>query len=412
MVRGAAGRKHIEFDLDKLMRIDKRRLEILARVEQMRARQNEASGEVAQVPDEASRGRLISEMQVLKRELQKEEEKLADVMRDWQALMLQVPNVPDVTVPEGEHAADNQEVRRWGQPPKFGFKPKNHVELMLQHNLADFERGAKVSGFRGYFLKNDLVRLSFALWRYALDKMMAKGFTPMIVPSLVKRDNLLGTGYLPHGDEDLYHTQDNDYLGGTGEVATMGYFADEVIARDKLPIKVAAFSPCFRREAGAHGKDTKGLIRVHEFYKVEQLILCEASHELSVELHEELTRNAEEILQALGLHYRLMALCGAELGRPHVKTYDIETWLPSEGRYLETHSSSYYHDFQARRLGIKYKDEGGKLKYAYSLNNTVIATPRILAAILENYQQADGAVFVPEALRDYVGGQDQIKGTA
>jgi seryl-tRNA synthetase len=225
----------------------------------------------------------------------------------------------------------------------------------------------------------------------------------MVVPSLVKRVAFLGTGYLPQGEEDLYKTQDGDFLAGTGEVATMAYYMNETLDAEALPLKFMSFSPCFRREAGSHGKDTKGLMRVHEFFKFEQVVLCEANHEESVRLHEELTKNAEELLQALKLPYHVVINCGGDLGLGQVKKYDIETWVPSEERYRETHSSSYFHDFQTRRLNIRYRDSQGALHYAHSLNNTALATPRILISIIENYQNSDGTITVPEALRPYFG---------
>lgn len=225
----------------------------------------------------------------------------------------------------------------------------------------------------------------------------------MHVPSLVSKATLYGTGYLPQGEEDLYKTQDDTYLAGTGEVAMMSYHADEVLDAQTLPKKYIALSPCFRREAGSHGKDVKGLIRVHEFFKLEQVILCEASHETSVAFHEELTRNAEELLESLGLHYHVVVNCGGDLGLGQVKKYDIEVWMPSQEKFRETHSSSYFHDFQTRRLNIRYKDTEGKLRYAHSLNNTLVATPRILACIVENFQEADGRIRVPEALKPYIG---------
>ena len=225
----------------------------------------------------------------------------------------------------------------------------------------------------------------------------------MIAPSLVKREAFLGTGYLPQGEEDLYKTQDGEYLAGTAEVGAMAYHMDEVVDKKDLPLRFFAFSPCFRREAGAHGKDTKGLVRVHEFYKFEQVILCEASHEESVRLHEELTTNAEEVAQALVIPYRVVANCGGDLGLGQVKKYDIECWMPSEDKYRETHSSSYFHDFQTRRLNIRYQDADSSLKFVHSLNNTALATPRILAVIVENYQCADGSIRVPDVLVPYVG---------
>ncbi|HVY35732.1 MAG TPA: serine--tRNA ligase, partial [Candidatus Paceibacterota bacterium] len=257
--------------------------------------------------------------------------------------------------------------------------------------------------FRGYFLKGDGALLQFALWNYFLSALIKKGFVPLSVPSLVNKNTLYGTGYLPQGEEDLYKTQDEDYLAGTGEVATMSYHSDEVLDLGGLPKKYVAFSPCFRREAGSHGKDVKGLIRVHEFFKLEQVILCEASHEMSVAFHEEITKNVEELLQALGLHYEVVACCGGDIGLGQVKKYDINVWMPSQKKYRETHSASYFHDFQTRRLNIRYKDAEGKLRYAHSLNNTLVATPRIIACIIENYQEADGRVKVPAVLVPYIG---------
>src|SRR3989338_3788707 len=256
------------------------------------------------------------------------EERLKKVMGEWQTLMLTVPNIPDMSVPDGESDADNLEVKKWGTPTTFSFTPKNHIDLMTALDIADFERGAKVAGFRGYFLKGDAALLSYALWHFISDHFVKKGgFTPMMVPSLMRRESFLGTGFLPQSEEDLYKTQDGEYLAGTAEVASMGYHMDETLDAKQFPIKYFSFSPCFRREAGAHGKDTKGIFRVHEFYKFEQVVLCEASHETSVALHEELTKNAEEIVQALGLPYHVVINCGGDLGLGQVKKYDIECWM-------------------------------------------------------------------------------------
>jgi len=220
---------------------------------------------------------------------------------------------------------------------------------------------------------------------------------------LVRERNLFGTGHLPHGQEDVYKTQDDSYLSATAEIPFTGFFADEVLKEEDLPKKYVGFSPCYRREAGSHGKDTKGFYRVHEFFKVEQFILCKADHQESVKWHENITQNSESLLQKLGLPYRMVVNCGGDIGRAHVKTYDIEVWVPSEKRYRESHSSSYYHDFQARRLNIRYKDKDGQIRFAHTLNNTVIATPRILISLLENNQQKDGTVHVPEVLQKYLG---------
>ena len=401
LIQAGAKKKHITFDVDKLITADDERRKILADVEQMRTKQNEVSDIISSAPTE-ERARLISTMKELKDELQKKEEELKEIMKEWQLLMVQVPNIPDMSVPEGDSDANNKEVRAWGTIPKFSFEPKTHYELMQKLNMVDLERGTKVAGFRGYFLKNDGALLSFALWKFAVDELVKEGFSPMIAPSLVRRETLMGTGYLPQGEEDLYKTQDGDYLSGTAEVATMGHFMDDVLLKTDLPKKIVSFSPCFRREAGSHGKDTKGLIRVHEFYKVEQVVLCEASHEESVKYHEALNQNAEHIMQKLGIPYHVVANCGGDLGLGQVKKYDIEAWMPSEKKYRETHSASYFHDFQTRRLNIRYRDDDGKLRFAHSLNATLMPTPRVLAALIENYQQADGSIAIPKALEPYM----------
>ena len=404
IVQEGARKKRIDFNVDELLKADDRRRELLLSIEKKRAEQNQWSEKIVGAFDAATKTQLIIEMQLLKSRLQKEEAEQKEVMKKWQTLMIQAPNIPDMSVPEGESDADNKEVKVWGEIPKFSFVPKSHIEIMENLGMVDLEKGAKISGFRGYFLKNDAVLLNFAIWQFVSDHFNFKGdFSQMIVPSLVRRETLVGTGYLPQGEEDMYKTQDNDYLAGTAEVSTMSYFADEVLNAGDLPKKVLAFSPSFRREAGSHGKDTKGIFRVHEFFKFEQVILCEASHEESVKRHEELLGNSEEIMQALKIPYRVVVNCTGDLGLGQVKKYDIEAWVPSENRYRETHSCSYFHDFQTRRLNIRYKDKDGKLRFAHSLNNTAIATPRILVSIIENNQQEDGTIAVPEVLQKYMG---------
>jgi seryl-tRNA synthetase len=397
-----AQKKHMDFNVDALIEVDDKRRELLASIEKKKAEQNDVSRKIIGTPQE-EKDKFVYAMQLVKNDLQKEEEKLKEIMMEWQKLMVQVPNIPDMTVPEGESDADNQEVRKWGDIPEFSFKPKSHIELSALHDMADFERGTKVSGFRGYFLKNDGARLSMALWQYGMDFFTSRGLDPMIVPSLVRRESLLGTGYLPQGEEDLYKTQDNDYLAGTAEVATMNYYSDEVIDIKDLPKKILSFSPCFRREAGSHGKDTKGLMRVHEFYKLEQVILCEASHEASVKFHEEINGNTEAFIESLGIPYHTVANCGGDLGLGQVKKYDINLWIPSENTYREISSASYFHDFQSRRLNIRYRDLDGKMRFVHSLNCTAIPTPRSLIAIMENFQQEDGSILIPEVLQKYMG---------
>jgi len=308
-----------------------------------------------------------------------------------------------MSVPEGESDADNQEVKKWGEPTEFSFTPKDHVELMTALDIADFERGVKAHGFRGYFLKKGGAELSWALWNYARDFYKKKNFEPFIAPTVLRKEHFYGTGHLPKEAEDLYKTQDGDYLSGTAEVAMMAYHSGEVLKEADLPRRYLAFSPCFRREAGSHGKDVKGLIRVQEFFKLEQLILAKADHAESAILHEEINRNFEEFLESLRLPYHRLLICGGDLGVSKVKQYDTEAWFPSQNAYRELSSASYYHDFQTRRFNIRYEGADGKKFYTYSLNCTAVATPRIIAAIVENYQQADGTIKVPEALVPYVG---------
>lgn len=406
LIRAAAAKKNLSFNVDELVAADTKRLDILKIVEDLRAEQNAASNGITNA-DAATRQGLIDSMKKVKDELKVREEELEEVMKSWRTLMLAVPNIPDMTVPEGKSDEDNVEAHVWGEKKEFAFTPLDHIELMEKSDLVDFERGTKTSGFRGYFLKNDGAMLELAVWQYAMQRWQKKGFMPMLVPSLVKRETLLGTGYLPQGEDDLYK-DGNDYLAGTGEVAAMFYHSDEVLEDLNTPKKYIVWSPCFRKEAGSHGKDVKGLVRVHEFYKCEQVVLCEASHETSVALHEEIRRNAEEMMEELGLPYHTVINCGGDLGLGQVKKYDIEAWMPSQGKYRETHSASYFHDFQTRRLNIRYKDAEGKMRYAHSLNNTAAATPRLITVIIENYQQADGTIKVPDVLVPFMGGKTAI----
>ena len=406
IVKDAAKKKHIKVDIDRLVAVDDERKALMSKMEEKKAEQNRVSGEVAKASAE-DKQKLIAGMQTLKADIQKDEEALKPIMGEWQALMLQVPQVPDMTVPEGDSDADNVEVKAWGEKTKFDFEPKDHIEIMQNLKMADFERGTKVHGFRGYYLIGDGARLSWAIWNYAQDFFLQKGFTPMLPPTIVRKSNLYGTGHLPNDAEDVYNTQDEDYLIGTSEVSAMGYFSDEVLSKEQLPTKWLAFSPCYRREAGSHGKDVKGLIRVHEFYKIEQIVLCEASHEESVKWHEWLNRNTEEFIESLGIPYHTVLNCGGDIGQGQVKKYDIELWVPMEKKYREISSASYFHDFQTRRFNIRYKDADGKMRYAHSLNCTAIPTPRILVSLVENFQQADGSVKVPEVLQKYLG-KDKI----
>ncbi len=402
IVEAGAKKKHVNIKIDELITLDDKRKETLSSIEKKRAEQNAISEKMPKATPK-DRENMIADMKVVKETLQKEEETLKEIMKEWQDMMLKVPNIPDMSVPDGDTDKDNKEVKAWGEKTIFNFEAKDHVELMTRLGMVDFERGAKVHGFRGYFLIGDGARLSFAIWQYAMEFFSNKKFTPVISPSIVRKINLYGTGHLPGDVEDFYMTQDSDVLSGTAEVPLMAMHGEEVLELKDLPKRYLGFSPCYRREAGAHSKDVKGLIRVHEFYKFEQLILCEASHEESVKNHEEINANTEEFIESLGIPYQTVINCGGDLGLGQVKKYDINLWVPKENAYREISSASYFHDFQTRRFNIRYRDALGKLRYAHSLNCTAIPTPRILVSLVENYQQDDGSIAIPEVLRKYMG---------
>lgn len=409
IVELGAKKKHVDVDITRLIELDDERLALMKEIEDFRSEVNKVSDQIASGQDQQAKVVLIEDMRLVKEKIKTKEERLKEVMDEWKRIMIYIPNVPDMSVPDGETDEDNVELRVVGEKPIFDFTPKNHIELMEGLDMVDFERGVKVSGFRGYFMKNDGATLFFALWQYFLNYFIAQGYTPMIVPSLVRKESLIGTGMLPQSEEDLYKVGENEYLAGTAEVATMGYHMNEILEKKDLPKKYIAFSPCFRKEAGKHGADVKGIIRVHEFFKIEQVILTEASHEESVKWHEEITKHVEYLMQTLKLPYRVVVNCGGDLGLGQVKKYDIEAWMPSQDKYRETHSSSYFHDFQTRRLNIRYRDDEGKLRFVHSLNNTACATSRLPASLVENYQQADGSILIPEVLRPYMGGKEFIK---
>lgn len=404
LIKESAKKKHVNIDIARLLAIDEKRRALIAELDEMRRLHKETSEKIAVLAGE-EREQAIAGTKEAKDKLSHKEFELRTVEGEFDELMLGVPNVQDPSVPDGDSDAENQEIRKWGEPKiEHG---RNYVTLMQMHDMLDTERGTKVAGFRGYFLKNDGALLALALWNFTFEHLIKKGFQPFIAPVLVKRENLIGTGWLggPGNtvEEDIYKTQDDLYLSGTAEVPMMGYHRDEILTEEELPKKYAALSPCFRREAGSYGKDTKGIFRVHEFFKVEQVLLCKANHQESVNLHEELTKNSEEIMQALEIPYHVVVNCGGDLGLGQVKKYDIEGWLPSENRYRETHSASYFHDFQTRRLNIKYRDTDGKLHFAHSLNNTAVATPRIISILLENHQNSDGSINIPKVLQKYMG---------
>ena len=399
LVRIACIKKQINPNIvDKLIEADKKRSELMQSVEKTRRIKNEANEKIKSASLEEKK-KIIEEMKKINNENEKE---LQETEAIFEELMLLIPNIPHESVPEGKSDEDNVEVKSWGNIPSFNYPIKDHVEIAKNLDIVDFERGTKVAGFRGYFLKDEAFQLCFAIWSLAIEKIMQKGFKPIMAPSLVKESALIGTGYLPQAKEDVYETSDGMYLAGTSEVAIMNYHSGETLQTNKLPIKYVGFSPCFRTEIGSYGKDVKGILRVHEFFKLEQVVISENNKEQTEKLHEEITRNSEEVLEALELPYRRVLNCTGDLGLGQVKKYDLEAWVPSQNKYRETHSASYFYDFQTRRLNIKYKDENGEIKYAYSLNNTLIATPRVLISLLENHQQEDGSVKIPKALHKYL----------
>lgn len=408
LVKAGAEKKRLHVDIDRLLEVDRQRRALITEIERLRAERNRQSKAVSVFPPD-ERERLLAATRAITEQLKQSEAALAPLEQEFECLMLQVPNVPAPDVPEGLTEADNVEVRRWREPPAFSFPPRDHMELGEALDLIDIKRAVRIAGTRTYYLKNEAVLLELAVLRFTLDHMIRKGFTPMLVPHLVKDEAMIGTAYFPGGEEQSYHMEkDGLNLIGTSEVPLTAYHYDEILSEAELPKRYAGLSACYRREAGTYGRDTRGIYRIHQFHKVEQVVVCVADEQVSTEEHEGIVRNAEEVLQALQLPYRVVNVCGGDLGLPQVKKYDIETWMPSRQAYAETHSASRFYDFQARRLKLRYRDRQGKMHYAHTLNNTVIASPRILIPLLEIYQQADGSVVVPEVLRPYMGGLERI----
>lgn len=390
-------------DIDKLLKIDADIRSVTDELDKLRQRRNELDTAIKSTADNDERQKSIEESSQLKPKVKELEDELRELKVEFDMLMLWVPNVPASDVPIGKDEAGNQVVKTVGDISAFDFEPKDHLTLAEKLDIVDVQRGTKIGGFRSYFLKGKGMILEQAILRYALDHMVDEGFTPMNVPVMVNKEWLVGTGYFPWGEEDHYYTQDDQGLVGTSEVSLTAYYANETLNETQLPVKLVGMSPCFRREVGSHGKDTRGVFRIHYFNKVEQVVLLPADEELSREWHDKMLGYAEDILKGLGLSYQVLLMCTGDMGPGQRKKYDIETWFPSENKYRETHSDSYFMDFQSRRLNMRYKDSKGETKYVYTLNNTVAATPRLLAAVIENYQQKDGSIVVPEALRKYTG---------
>ena len=404
-VKAAVRVKGIGLDVDELLHLDVQTRKLQHELDQAQARKKSSSKEFAKA-DEARRAQLRAESAELDEYLKSLREQLADANGKLTQLLLLTPTIPWTGSPVGPDESANVEIRRHGTAPEFGFAPLDHVELLEARGWADFARARKVAGERAYALTGQAVLLERAMHAYALDMLNTKGYTLVSVPALVREEALIGTGQFPaHREETYAITADDLYLAGTAEVSLVGFHSGEILDLKQLPIRYAGISPCFRREAGSAGRDVRGLLRVHQFEKVEQFIICVADDTESDRWHAEILSTAEHLLQGLGLAYRVLECSTGDMGAGKYRMNDIDTWMPSLGAYRETHSCSSLHDWQARRANLRYRDADGTIRFAYTLNNTAIATPRLLAALIENYQDADRRVRVPEVLRPYLGAE-------
>ena len=353
----------------------------------------------------------LEQLKLAKNQETDSQERIKHLQPIFDDLMLLVPQPADDEVPLGKDDTENIELRREGQVRQFDFKFKDHMQLGVDLGIIDVERGVKLAGTRSYFLKGDGARLHWAVLQFAMDVMVARGYSPMSVPLLMKDEAMRGTGYYPGSEEQTYRMERDELnLAGTAEVPLTAYHSGELLREEDLPIKFAGMSTCFRREAGAAGKDTYGLYRIHQFDKVEQVVICKNSVEESNKYHEEILGNSEVVMRALEVPYRVVVVCTGDLGRGQAKKYDIEAWMPSRNNYCETHSASKFYEFQARRMNLRYKDSAAKKNmFCHTLNNTVIASPRVLIPIMELYQNVDGSITVPKVLQPYMGGQELIK---
>ncbi|MBU1151675.1 serine--tRNA ligase [Patescibacteria group bacterium] len=406
-IKASAKAKNADIDIDKLIRMIEKRNEILQKIENFRARQNEVS---KLIPQAKNKEELLTEMSKVKEDLKAIEPDIEAIEKDIEAIAMYVPNPILDSVPIAKDEDGNEVIRKWGEPRKFDFEPKDHIELGKTLDIIDIERGTRMSGARFYYLKNEGAMLEWALLQFVMQKLIAKGFSPIVPPVLVKEEAMIATGFFPADKNEIYHVNPDDddlYLVGTSEVPLTMLHYQEILEEKDLPIRYCAFSPCFRREAGSYGKDTAGVIRVHQFDKIEMFIF---SHpDKSEEEHETIREIEEEIMQELGLPYQLMNIASGDLGNPAAKKYDIETWIPTQEKYRELTSCSNCTAYQARRAQIRYRTTEGKKEYVHTLNGTACSMTRPIVAIIENYQEADGSVTIPEVLRPFMGGRDTIK---
>jgi len=406
----ALGKRKGEFPIDKVLKLDEDRRNILVEVEEMKAKQNAQSKEIPKLKKEGKDpASIFAEMKELSEKIRELDVKVKEIDEDLRHTLLQIPNTPHESVVEGKDDTDNVEIRKFGEPRKFEFEAKAHWDLGTDLNILDFENATKITGARFTVFRGLGARLERAITQFMLNLHTENhGYTEMSTPFMVNRNSMIGTGQLPKFEEDMFHLPSKDYfLVPTAEVPLTNLERDNILSEKSLPIYYTAYTPCFRQEAGAAGRDTRGLIRNHQFDKVE--LVKFVAPESSYDELEKLTNNAEEVLKQLGLPYRVVALCSGDLGFSSAKTYDIEVWMPSYGRYVEISSCSNFEDFQARRANIRYrKEDTGKVEFVHTLNGSGLAVGRTFAAILENYQQEDGTVIVPEVLRPYMGGLEKL----
>ena len=413
VVRAAITNKRVELNLDDLLGADKDRRELIAKIEQKRARKNEIAALIPKASKD-ERPALIDEGKSVKTELEQLEPALTQAQKTFDDLMLRVPSIPRPEVPVGKGEEDNVEIRKVGTPPKFDFPVRDHVQLMTLHKMVDWDGPRKFTGGRAYALKGWGALLELAVTRLAVDVLVARGLQLVIPPVMVKERAMQGTGFFPLGIEEAYSiTADGLFLVGTSEVPLVSLHCDETLDASQLPIRYAGMSNCFRREAGAYGKDTKGLYRVHQFTKIEQVVFCVPDEAVAEKEHYGLLGNAEAILEKLEIPYRVAIACTGEIGLGQTRKHEVESWMPGrndgKGAYNETHSCSTLGDFQARRSNIRLRMPDGSLTYPYTLNNTAIASPRILIPLLENHQREDGSIALPKALVPYMNGVELLK---
>jgi len=407
-VQAAVRAKGIDLDVDELLQADQTVRKLTRELDDAQAQRKSSAKQFAQA-DEARRAELRAGQAELDSKLRQLRDELGEASSQLQELMLRTPTIPWEGAPVGADESANVTIRTWGERPGFDFEPLDHVELLEKRGWAEFARARKVAGERAYALRNDAVLLERALHSYAIDTLLGRDFTVISVPTLVKEEPLTGTGQFPGHREETYSIPADDlYLAGTAEVALVGLHSGEILDKKQLPVRYAGISPCFRREIGSAGRDVRGLLRVHQFEKVEQFVICEADAAESARWHAELLSTAERLLQGLDLHYEVVETSTGDMGIGKFRMNDINTWFPSLKRFRETHSCSSLHDWQARRADLRYRDSDGTVRFAHTLNNTAIATPRLLAALIENGQTAAGEVRVPGVLRPYLGRRELL----